>query len=173
MDPERQRIQDDLRGLIAGEVRCDDVFAQLFASDASLYELKPLAVVPPRTTADVSAVVHYAAEKQIPVYARGAGTGLSGECSAGASSSIFLATCAAPYGLNSDTVRVQPGVVLSLLNQYLSGMGRILAPIPAKSNVTTMGSVIAIDGSAVTGPNMDRAAARAKFASRPGRWHGG
>ena len=45
MDPERERIQADLRGLIKGEVRCDDVFLQLYASDASIYEMRPLAVV--------------------------------------------------------------------------------------------------------------------------------
>ena len=55
LDQQRERIQDDLRGLIAGEVRCDDVFLQLFASDASIYEIKPLGVVRPRSVADVSA----------------------------------------------------------------------------------------------------------------------
>src|ERR1700733_9218606 len=79
MDPERQRIQDDLRGLVAGDVRCDDVFLQLFASDASLYEFKPLAVVRPRTTADVSAIVKYAADRRLPIHPRGAGTGIAGE----------------------------------------------------------------------------------------------
>ena len=47
LDQQRERIQDDLRGLIAGEVRCDDVFLQLFASDASIYEIKPLGGRPP------------------------------------------------------------------------------------------------------------------------------
>ena len=34
MDQERMRIQDDLRGLLAGQVRCDDIFLQLYASGA-------------------------------------------------------------------------------------------------------------------------------------------
>ena len=79
MDPERQRIQDDLRGLVAGDVRCDDLFIQLYASDASVYQIKPLGVVRPRNTADVATVVRYAAEKRIPIHPRGAGTGLAGE----------------------------------------------------------------------------------------------
>src|SRR4029077_3861099 len=79
MDPERERIQDDLRGLIAGEVRCDDVFLQLYASDASVYQIKPLGVVRPRNAADVVAGLKYAHENVIPVHARGAGTGLAGE----------------------------------------------------------------------------------------------
>jgi hypothetical protein len=48
MDPQRQRIQEDLRGLIAGDVRCDDVFLQLYASDASLFQILPLGVVRPK-----------------------------------------------------------------------------------------------------------------------------
>src|SRR6185295_11378468 len=79
MDPERQRIQDDLRGVVAGDVLCDDVFLQLYASDASLYEIRPLGVVRPRNTADVVACVQYAAENHIPLHARGAGSGLAGE----------------------------------------------------------------------------------------------
>src|SRR3972149_7067583 len=79
LDQQRERIQDDLRGLIAGEVRCDDVFVQLYASDASIYEIKPLGVVRPRSAADEAACVRYAAEKHIPIHARGAGTGSAGE----------------------------------------------------------------------------------------------
>src|SRR5687768_10320383 len=79
MDQARQRIQDDLRGLVRGDVRCDDLFVQLYASDASIYQIKPLGVVRPRSTADVAACVQYASEQRIPIHARGAGTGLAGE----------------------------------------------------------------------------------------------
>ena len=79
MDAERERIQADLRGLVAGEVRCDDLITRLYASDASLYEVLPLGVVRPRDTADVVACVRYASERNIPIHPRGAGTGIAGE----------------------------------------------------------------------------------------------
>src|SRR3569623_188523 len=79
MDQQRERIQEDLRGLISGEVRCDEVFLQLYASDASIYQVTPLGVVRPRAAADVAAVVQYARENQLPIHARGAGSGLAGE----------------------------------------------------------------------------------------------
>jgi FAD/FMN-containing dehydrogenase len=78
-DHDRERIQQDLRGLIAGDVRCDEIYQQLYASDGSIHEIKPLGVVRPRSTADVTACVQYAAEKRIPLHARGAGTGMAGE----------------------------------------------------------------------------------------------
>ena len=62
MDQERERVQADLRGLLDGEVHCDDVFLQIYASDASIYEIKPLGVVRPKNAADVVACVEYAAE---------------------------------------------------------------------------------------------------------------
>ena len=53
MEPEQQRIEEDLRGILRGEVRCDDLFVQLYASDASIYQLHPLGVVRPRNVEDV------------------------------------------------------------------------------------------------------------------------
>ncbi len=79
MDQERERINDDLRGLVRGDVHCDDVFLHLFSTDASIYEIRPLAVVRPRSLADVVATMQYAAENRLPVFPRGAGTGLAGE----------------------------------------------------------------------------------------------
>lgn len=43
LDQLRERIQADLRGRIAGDVRCDDVFLQLYTGDASIYQIRPLA----------------------------------------------------------------------------------------------------------------------------------
>src|SRR5688572_1535039 len=79
MDQQRERIQADLRGVLGGTVRCDDLFTQMYASDASLYELRPLAVVRPQSTDDVVTAVRYAAENGLPIHPRGAGTGLAGE----------------------------------------------------------------------------------------------
>src|SRR4051812_18126149 len=79
MDQQRERIQADLRGLVSGEVYCDDLFTQLYASDASVYEIRPLGVVRPRSSEDVIAAVKYATEHTLPIYPRGAGTGLAGE----------------------------------------------------------------------------------------------
>ena len=42
--------------------------------------VRPLAVVLPGSTAEVAAVVRVCDELQVPITARGAGTGLSGAC---------------------------------------------------------------------------------------------
>src|SRR2546423_12695600 len=147
MDPQRERIQADLRGWLSGEVFCDDRFTLMYASDASIYQMRPLGVVRPRGLADVRAVVRYAAEQSMPVHARGAGTGLAGESLGPGLLIDFSHSMRRMIGTNGDTVTVQPGVVLGQLNRYLAGFGRQFGPDPATGGVTTIGSVLALDNS--------------------------
>ena len=146
LDQQRERIQDDLRGLIAGEVRCDEVFLQLYASDGSIYEIKPLGVVRPRSAADVVACVQYAAAKLIPIHARGAGTGVAGESLGPGLVVDFSRHLWRIKHTGEGVVRVQPGLVHERLNSHLAHFGRVFGPDPANSSVTTMGSVVAVDG---------------------------
>ena len=80
MDPQqRERIRDDLKGILKGELRFDDLTCALYSTDASIFEVLPAGVVLPRDEEDVQALVRYAAEHQVPLVPRGAGTGLAGE----------------------------------------------------------------------------------------------
>ncbi|MBS0208804.1 MAG: anaerobic glycerol-3-phosphate dehydrogenase subunit C [Planctomycetes bacterium] len=147
MDPERQRIQEDLRGLLKGEAHCDEVFLQMYASDASLYQVKPLAIVRPRSTDDVIALVQYARENHLPIHPRGAGTGLAGESLGPGIVVDFSSHFRRVVRIEPEQVTVQPGVVYERLNELLRPQGRQFGPDPANAGVTTMGSVIALDGS--------------------------
>lgn len=145
LDERRSRIEEDLRGQIVGDVRCDDVFVQLYASDASIHQVRPLGVVIPRSTADVVAVVRYAAGEGLPLHARGAGTGLAGESIGPGLVVDFSKYMRRIIRTGTETVRVQPGVVLARLNEHLASQKRVFGPDPANACVTTMGSVIALD----------------------------
>jgi FAD/FMN-containing dehydrogenase/Fe-S oxidoreductase len=147
MDQQRERIQADLRGLLSGEVLCDDAFVEMYASDASIYQVRPLGVVRPRGLADVRATVAYAAEQSIPIHARGAGTGLAGESLGPGLAVDFSRAMRRIVSVDGHTVSVQPGVVLGQLNRYLAAFGRQFGPDPATGGVTTMGSVLALDNS--------------------------
>jgi FAD/FMN-containing dehydrogenase/Fe-S oxidoreductase len=147
MDPQRERIQADLRGLLSGEVFCDDPFTLMYASDASVYQMRPLGIVRPRGLSDVRAVMRYAAEQSLSVHARGAGTGLAGESLGPGLIVDFSRAMRRIVGQHEDSVTVQPGAVLGQLNRYLAGFGRQFGPDPATGGVTTMGSVLALDNS--------------------------
>ena len=110
MDREQQRIEEDLRGIVSGEVLCGAASRSLYASDASVSEVWPLAVVRPRTTDDVAATVRWAAERQIPVHPRGAGSSVAG----GSLGPGVVIDCGRGrrrlLQTDGDEVRVQPGV---------------------------------------------------------------
>src|SRR5690606_29401842 len=147
MDAEQIRIRDDLRGQLDGDVHCDDLFVQMYASDASIFEIPPLGIVLPRHRDDVAAVVRYAAERGIPLYPRGAGTGLAGDSLGRGLVIDFSRHMRRILSVGEDTVTVQPGVVLAQLNDRLRKDGRLFGPDPSGIEVTTLGSVIALDAS--------------------------
>lgn len=147
MDIDRQRIQDDLRGRLRGEVLCDPLFTQMYATDASIYAIEPLGVIRPRDTQDVSHALQYASEHQIPIHPRGAGTGLAGGCLGSGLVLDFSRFMRRVIREEEETIRVEAGVFLADLNQRLSYRGRHFGPDPAAQEVSTIGSAIAVNGS--------------------------
>lgn len=147
MDNEQSRIEADLRGVLDGEVYCDPLYTQLYASDASLYEIPPVAVVRPRHAKDVAQCVRYAYENSIPLCPRGGGTGLAGQSLGPGIILDFSRFMRRFLGIDREarTVRVQPGITLADLNRTLQREGLILGVDPPTRAVTTLGSVIAID----------------------------
>ncbi len=145
LEQQRDRIHDDLRGLIAGDVLFDDVFLQLFASDGSVYEVRPLGVIRPRSTGDVVACLQYAADKRIPVHARGAGTGTAGAALGSGLVVDFSRYLRRVIYTDGERVRVQCGLAHERLNAHLRRRNRVFGPDPFSSSTTTVGSVIAVD----------------------------
>ena len=46
--PQRERIRDDLKGLVKGDLLFDDLSRVLYSTDASIFQVEPLGVVAPR-----------------------------------------------------------------------------------------------------------------------------
>src|SRR4029077_17164746 len=124
------RVKDDLRGVLRGELHFDDWTRGLYSTDASIFQIQPAGVVVPCDEEDLSALVRYAAENQVPLVPRGAGTGLAGE-SLGAGLIVDMSK-AFPRRLETGAglVRGQPGVVFRQLNEQLASSGRRFAPDP-------------------------------------------
>jgi len=145
VDEQRKRIVEDLTSVLQGDVRCDALTVAMYASDASLYEITPLGVVYPRSQEDVTAVARYASEFNIPLVARGAGTGVAGQAIGNGLIIDFSRFMRRIVSIGSDTIRVQPGIVRDRLNTVLKEHGRYFPPDPANTSVTTIGSMLAID----------------------------
>lgn len=144
---ERKILLDDLKGVIAGEVFTSEIYTHLYASDASLFEVNPAAIVRPNSVRDVVNCVKYAAEHQLSVTARGAGTGLAGESLNRGIILDFSQSMRRLISFDNETVSVQPGIVLGNLNRQLKKHGRLIGPDPSTRNVTTIGGMVSIDSS--------------------------
>ncbi|CQH56750.1 FAD-dependent oxidoreductase (GlcD/DLD_GlcF/GlpC domain fusion protein) [Halobacterium hubeiense] len=143
-DVERPGLVDDLEARVDGDVRFDSYTRQLYATDASAYEVTPVGVVFPTDTADVAVVVDYCATREIPVLPRGGGTSLAGQT---VNEAIVLDFTRYMDGIvdidpGSQEARVQAGAVLEDLNQRLAPHDLKFAPDPAAGDRSAIGGAI-------------------------------
>ena len=139
-------LAGDLRDAVENpaDVLVDRPTRLLFATDASLYEMEPVAVVFPRSAADVAAAVDVARSCGVPVLPRGAGTSLAGQ---GVNHAVVLDFTRWMDGIAAidtaaRTARVQPGLVLSELNKAARGHGLHYPIDPSTANRATIGGGI-------------------------------
>jgi len=141
---EHPAFVDDLDERIDGVVRFDEYTRQLYATDASAYEVTPIGVVFPRSTADVAAVVSYCAERDTPVLPRGGGTSLAGQA---VNRAVVLDFSRFMDDLQSidpadRRARAQVGVTLGELNDSLVEHDLKFAPDPAWGDKSVLGGAI-------------------------------
>ena len=140
-----EQIGSDLASRVKGLVHVDIYNRVAYSTDASIYRILPQCVVCAKDAADIVAVVKYAANNQIPIAPRGAGSGLAGES---LTSGIVLDVrrfmdSIVETAKDGSWVRVQPGVVLDTLNQHLAKWGRKIGPDPSSSNRAVIGGAVA------------------------------
>ncbi len=155
--------RDLAAGLAGGreDVEIERYRRLLYATDASIYEMEPVAVVYPRSTADVQHALRVAGEHGVPVLPRGAGTSLSGQTVNHAIVLDFTPRMARTLAIDPEgrVARVQPGVVLSELNKALRPHGLQYPIDPSTANRATIGGGIGNNScgahSAVYGKTVD------------------
>src|SRR3982751_120834 len=135
-------------------VAFDDLTRELYATDASLYQLEPAAVAFPGSAQEASSIIKAAADANIPVTPRGAGSGLSG----GAIGDGLIVDFSrynrqiTDLNLEARTVRTGAGVVLDQLNDFLRPHGFCFGPDVATSSRATLGGMIANNSSGARCP---------------------
>jgi len=141
----QSRPEQDMALLIKGEVFTDMLHRAAYSSDASIYQIVPSCVVYPRDAEDIAAVVKYAKARQIPVSARGAGSGVAGESLCSGIMLDVTRYMNRIFGQEDEgrLVICEPGVVLDELNSYLAGFGRKIGPDPSTANRAVIGGCVA------------------------------
>jgi len=106
----------------------------------------PEVVLLPDNSAEISSILKYCNSKLIPVYTRGAGTGLSGACLP-VKGGVVLSTKRLNKIIDIDIenlqAMVEPGVINQDLKNELSSSGLTYPPDPASMGSSTIGGNIA------------------------------
>jgi len=144
----REAIVAGLKDIVPGEgVISTQDSLRAYESDAlTAYRQRPLAVVLPRNTAEVAAVLRHCARYQVKVVPRGSGTSLSGGALPLADSVVvsmgrFNRILDIDYA--NRTVTAQPGVTNLGLSHAVAEAGFYYAPDPSSQIACSIGGNVA------------------------------
>jgi glycolate oxidase subunit GlcD len=141
-------LVSELRGIVGNEgLLTDPASLLVYESDGlTAYRLSPRAVVLPRGTEQVAAVVSVLARAGVPFVPRGAGTGLSGGALA-LEDAVVLSLARMDRILEIDGSNrlaiVEPGVANARLSVATAPYGLYYAPDPSSQSVCTLGGNVA------------------------------
>jgi len=142
-----------LKEIVGAEnVKDDKADLYVYGSDSSVHQAMPWVVVRPHTIEEVQNVMRYANPRMLPVVARGAGSGMSGQAvpiKGGIVMDFKKMNKILEINLEDTFVRVEPGVVDDDLNRALKPHNVFYPPAPASSRIATIGGEIANNASGV------------------------
>ena len=146
---ENVRLSSRLKTAISGEVMTDMASRARYATDASIYQMLPEAVVMPRSDADIDAAMTVAREEGILILPRGGGTS---QCGQTVNSAVVLDNTRyldriLEIDAQALTARVQPGLVLDTLNRALKPYGLWFPVDPSTASRCTLGGMAANNSS--------------------------
>ncbi len=117
---------------------------KIYATDASMYQELPMAVLLPATETDIQLAIRFAAANGITLIPRAAGTSLAGQVVGNGIVVDISSRFTQILELNREEswVRVQPGVIRDDLNQWLKPHGLLYGPETSTANRAMIGGMI-------------------------------
>ena len=114
-----------------------------WGTDASFYRLTPKVVVRSDGEQELSKIVKLASKYKMPYTFRAAGTSLSGQS---VSDSVLIVAGKNwekyEIGEGQNSIRLQPGIVGSRVNEILKPYGRVFPPDPASIGSAMVGGIV-------------------------------
>ncbi|WP_407175030.1 FAD-binding and (Fe-S)-binding domain-containing protein [Bradyrhizobium sp. STM 3562] len=137
-------LNAELQRRVKGEVRFEAGARALYATDLSIYRHVPIGVVIPRDADDVIAAVESCRPRGVPIFGRGCGTSLSGQCCNVAVVIDFSKHMNRLLAIDPDArlARVEPGLINDQLREAAERHGLTFAPDPATHQYCTLGGNI-------------------------------
>ncbi|MDG1572874.1 FAD-linked oxidase C-terminal domain-containing protein [Robiginitalea sp. M366] len=143
---------ENLASRLSGTLHWDALHQTLYATDASVYRMLPLAVAYPRNEEDLGVLIRFAGEHGVGLIPRTAGTSLAGQC-VGPGIVVDVSrhfTQILDLDVANRRVRVQPGVVRDELNRFLEPHGLFFGPNTSTSNRCMIGGMVGNNSSGTT-----------------------
>ncbi|MEN0019436.1 MAG: FAD-linked oxidase C-terminal domain-containing protein [Planctomycetota bacterium] len=148
MPPARPAVDEqtarDLANAVAGEVRTGRHDRMLYSTDASPYQVEPLAVVIPADADDAVRAVRFCSERGLPMLPRGGGTSLAGQCTSRAVVLDVSPNCRQLLTIDAEakTCKAESGITLDDLNDAIRDTGLFFPPDPSTSRHANLGGSI-------------------------------
>ena len=144
--PQQSPVEHDLKRILRGAVRFGEHDRGLYATDASVYQVRPRGVVCPADGVDVQNFLAYCDQRRVPVLPRGGGTSLAGQGVNDAVVCDLSQMCRRVHAYDADaaTLHVDAGLSIDEVNRWLlaSGHRRLFAPDPATIGHCAIGGAI-------------------------------
>ncbi len=138
------QLEQELKRAVSGTVSFEAGERALYAMDGSNYRQVPIGVVIPRTIDDVVSAMEVCRTFGAPIFSRGGGTSLSGQCCNAAIVFDWSRHLNRILEINDAGrfARVQPGVVCDQLRGGAAALGLTWGPDPATHTHCTFGGMI-------------------------------
>jgi FAD/FMN-containing dehydrogenase/Fe-S oxidoreductase len=149
----KEHLQN-LSDRLEGDLHWDNLHKTIYATDASVYRIIPLAVAFPKNENDIVLLCAFAKANSISLIPRAAGTSLAGQvvgkgivvdCSKYMNEVLAIDSSIIP-----EWVKTQPGVVRDELNRYLEEYRVYFGPNTSTSNRATLGGMVGNNSSGTT-----------------------
>ncbi|MEL6374924.1 MAG: FAD-linked oxidase C-terminal domain-containing protein [Pseudomonadota bacterium] len=141
--PINHALRARLEKAIEGDVLFDRFSRGRYATDASIYQIEPVGVVIPRSTADVEAALAIAREEGVAVLPRGGGSSQCGQTVGRALVMDFTKYMNKLVSADIDegTCIVEPGIVMDEVNRQLKSSGLWFPVDVSTSSRATIGGM--------------------------------
>jgi len=143
---------EQLANSLEGKLQVDAVSLALYATDASVYRMRPLAVAFPKNTSDLIKIVTFATSEGIGIIPRTAGTSLAGQCVGKGIVVDVSRHFNQIFEIDNEkkTVTVAPGVIRDDLNRALAKHQLFFGPNTSTSNRCMIGGMVGNNSSGTT-----------------------
>ncbi len=138
-------LKDHFEGqLFFDESQSARIAKRIYATDASVYQVKPAAVAIPASSKDIKRLIQFAIQAKTGLIPRGAGTSLAGQVVGDGIVMEISAALGKVISLNKKekSVWIEPGIVRDDLNKHLATVDLFFGPETSTANRALLGGML-------------------------------